>query len=97
MTNVPNVPMTGTPTSLGVPSTAVTVLVSPVSTSVSFVSRLPAAVGSPGNSVLALLTPLSITRSLPLASSTATGASLVPVMLITTAAPEVTPLASAMV
>ncbi len=68
--------------------TAITVLLSPLSTSVSLVSTLPVAEGSPAT------TPLSITASAPLPSATATGASLVPVMVMVSAAVEVAPLAS---
>ena len=93
----PKVPLIGTPTSAGEPSTAVTVRVSPASTSVSFASTLPAAKGSPANGVLPGLTPLSITASPALVSSTATGASLVPLMVMVSAALDVAPLASVIV
>ena len=84
-------PTSGAPTFSAEPFTAVTVLLSPVSTSVSLVSTLPAADGSP------VTTPLSVTASPALPSATATGASLVPVMAMVSAADEVAPLASAMV
>ena len=67
---------------------------SPVSTSVSLVSTLPVAVGSPANGVLPGLTPLSTTASPALVSATATGASLVPVMVMVSVADEVAPLVS---
>ena len=87
-------PTTGCPTFSAKPATAVTVLLSPLSTSVSLVSTLPAAEGSPANGVLPGLTPLSVTASPALSSATATGASLVPVMVMVSAADEVAPLVS---
>ena len=86
--------MTAVPTLAAEPLTSETVLVSPVSTSVSLVSTLPVADGSPANGVLPGLTPASVTASPPLVSATATGASLVPVMLMVSVVDEVAPLAS---
>ena len=60
----------------------------------SLVSTLPAADGSPANGVLPGLTPASVTTSAPFSSATATGASLVPVMVMVSVADEVAPLAS---
>ena len=72
----------------------VTVLVAPVSTSVSLASTLPLALASPAFAVLPGLTPLSTTASAPLLSATATGASLVPVRLMVSTCVAVAPKSS---
>ena len=59
--------------------TAVTVLVSPVSTSVSLVSTLPEAFGLPAKTVLPGLTPEAVTAGPVFVPARATGALLVPV------------------
>src|SRR4051812_48873709 len=64
MTTLPYVPVIVAPTLAARPFTALTILIAPVSTSVSFVSTLPLAVGSPARGVLPpFATPLSITGS----------------------------------
>ena len=87
-------PATAAPTLTADPLTADTVSVSPLSTSVSLVSTLPAAEGSPGNGVLPGLTPDSTTGSPPLVSATATGASLVPVTVMVIVEESVAPCSS---